>query len=125
MREGGYTLVELLVVLAIMGLLAVVAMPLMSGPTERLQAKAAARALAEQLRAARELAINRSSTQRVAIEPRLAPKGVTLSFRGPLRNEIDFFADGSASGGTILVSSGGTQHRVSVQWPTGRIAIND
>jgi general secretion pathway protein H len=108
-----------------MGLLAVVAMPLMSGPTERLQAKAAARALAEQLRAARELAINRSSTQRVAIEPRLAPKGVTLSFRGPLRNEIDFFADGSASGGTILVSSGGTQHRVSVQWPTGRIAIND
>lgn len=125
MNERGYTLLELLVVLAIMGLLAAVAVPLMSGPAERLHAKAAARAVAEELRGARAQAVARGVIQRVAIGPRLAPKGVTLSFRGPLHDEIDFFPDGSTSGGTVLVSHGGTQHRVSVQWPAGRIAIDD
>jgi general secretion pathway protein H len=125
MSERGYTLLELLVVLAIMGLLAVVALPVISGPTERVQATVAARALADRLRAARELAIDTSVTQRFTLPARLASKGVTFSFHGPLRNEIDFFPDGSASGGTILVSSGAAQHRVSVQWPNGLIAIDD
>jgi prepilin-type N-terminal cleavage/methylation domain-containing protein len=126
MTNPGYTLVELLIVLAIMGLLAMVAAPLLSGPTERLQATAATRFLAERLRAARELAVDKGTTQRIVVGRSLAPRGTKLLFHGPLRNEIDFFPDGSTSGGTIVVvTSGGTRHRVRVQWPAGQIAIDD
>lgn len=135
---AGYTLVELLVVLAIIGMMTAAALPLLSAARPGLETRAAAAALAGDLRAARQEAIDRGAPERVVFDPvavnyliapagvkRALGKGLCLAFRGALRNEIDFYADGSASGGTVVLSGAGSAHSVTVGWPGGRIAVDD
>ncbi len=129
----GYTLVELLVVLAIIALLAAGAMPMLSTARPGLTAKAAARAVAEDLIAMRQEAIDRGAVQRFLLNPaagrygarHAVPKGVVLSFAGPARNEIDFYPDGGSNGGTIFVAVGASRHRVSALWPSGRVTVDE
>ena len=135
---AGYTLVELLVVLAIVGLLASAAIPLVLASRPALLARQASRMLGEDLAAARQSAIARDRPVRVllstadgtyGVEPyglhRRLARGLSLAFSGAMRDEIDFYPDGSTSGGTITVSAKGARDRIDVRWPAGQIAVHD
>ncbi len=135
---AGYTLVELLVVLAIMGFLAVAAVPLLSASRPGLDVRAAANAIAQDLRLTRQAAIDSGGGARLVLDPKAhryvrlpggkpctLPKDIALAVTGPAQGEIDFYPDGSTSGGTVTVTAAHTKHRVTVRWPSGEIVLDD
>ena len=132
MREDGYTLMELLVVLAIMGFLSAAALPMLSAARPGFESQAAARAMAEDFGAARQEAVATGAETRIVFTAhryatlprgpaRALPKAV--AFRAP--SEIDFFPDGSSSGGIVTVTSAQARHRIVAHWPSGRITIDE
>jgi len=133
-RAAGYTLMELLVVLTIMGAIAVMAMPRLSAARPGLQAKSAAHAIARDLAAARQAAIAQAAETRVVFAAgrytvlpgglsRTLPGDIALRLRG--RTEIDFFPDGSSNGGIVDVASAGAHRTIVTHWPSGRITLDE
>jgi general secretion pathway protein H len=140
-RDHGFTLIEILVVLAIMG--AVIGIVVMRGPiTSRgLQTRAAAGLLAQTLRQARAAAIERGRIVNVAIDPvrrNFATDGGPIHSMAPdvevavlppaLKGPgdvrvISFSPDGSASGGAILLGSATRRVQIGVEWLTGRVQV--
>lgn len=144
MKKDGFTLVELLVVLAIFGLMLTLAVPLFQKAIPSASTRSATRELAAALREARSLAIyqNRETVITIDGERRtygLGDQGttkrlgkVTVAFAPNLEEEatpevaaVRFFPDGSSTGGEIRISSGGGQYRVVVDWLTGHVEILD
>lgn len=142
-RDDGFTLLELIIVLAIMGLLGGILITRGPQRSAGLQTRAAAGALAQALRSARAEAIARNIDVNVAIDPArhlLAPDGAAprrlasgmevavlpgaIAGPGPVRI-IRFAPDGSSSGGTILLGSGRRQLRISAQWLTGQVKVEN
>ena len=113
--EGGYTLLELLVVLAVMGLIAAalpgVALPGIAGV--RLSGKVAE--VAYRLQRARELAVDTGQAVTLKLDAVATSTGIFAQGPGSSK-EIRFFPDGSSSGGRWVVSFGG-RHRILVVDP--------
>jgi len=84
--QGGYTLIEVLLVISLVGVLAGVAVPITTSAIDELRAAAAARYVAARLAATRLDAVRRSST--VAL--RFDPNGSDYTFRP--------FLDGNGNG---------------------------
>jgi general secretion pathway protein H len=128
-RANGFTLIEMIVVLVILGLMA--ALVLARGPlhSQRLDIEAAARGLAGTLRVARGQAIAEhrpvvvtvaANAYRVDQAPLHAvPTDVILSGDGAIR----FAPDGSSSGGHVAVQGGTGRIGVGVDWLTGRVFL--
>jgi type IV fimbrial biogenesis protein FimT len=76
-REQGWSLTELLIVLAIMGILAALAWPNYQTTAARVQARSAASEIASELRLARQLAMARREPLRVIFDR----EGRTISLR--------------------------------------------
>lgn len=136
--EAGFTLTELLVVLGIVGLLVAAIPVLLRSAIPGTQALAAARLLAQELRIARGAAISAGGTttvrfdaakQTYVVEPgdqsHRLPNGVHFALPPRGADTIGFYADGSSSGGVVLVGDGGTRHRVAADWLTGRITVDE
>lgn len=140
----GFTLVELLVVMAIAGLMLAVTPPLISAALPGVELKAAARRTAGALRVTRERAISSGrdqvwqidiETQRYQMaggrEGRL-PGGIELrlfaaqrEMLSEQRGGIRFYPDGSSTGGRVVLARAGRGYQVGVNWLTGRILIAD
>lgn len=119
---GGFTLVELVVVLAIVAAVAVIVLPRLGWIVGAGDFAAAREQVVSELRIARGRAIEqRRST---VIEPAQLDAGTaTLTMAPP--DGIRFHADGSSSGGSVVLTSGRREAIVTVDWLTGRVRITD
>lgn len=139
----GFTLVELLVVLAIAALMMTAVPGLYSAAFPGLEMKSAARRTASTLRLARETAIRRGEdtllivdldTHRLILEGYRnlsLPKRLAIKLEAASSEMIDdqrgiirFFPDGSSTGGRILLSHDGHGYQIGVTWLTGRIELD-
>ena len=140
---AGFTLIEMLVVLVILGL--TVALIVSRGPARStgFDLRATAGDIAQQLRLARSEAIATDRITRFTLDPAerryetngnvgpLLPPELALSMTTvtggtprPLA-AITFAPDGSSSGGRVVLVAGANTVAVVVDWLTGRVVIAD
>lgn len=138
----GFTLVELLVVLAIAALAMSAVPPLVSAALPGVEMKAAARRTLSALRLARESAIRQGTDLAlvVDIEARQLelpghrvmrlPEALNLTLEAAeqemladQRGAIRFFPDGSSTGGRLILAHADSGYQVGVNWLTGRVRM--
>ena len=143
-RTAGFTLLEVIVVLAIGAIIYSLLLGTPFGTASAGDLKAAARTLASGLRQAQTLAITsrRDASLTVDVEARefrvadleahRVPDKVDLKLytaQSEVVSErlgaIRFYPDGSSTGGRITVSSGERKYLVDVDWITGRVSIGE
>ncbi|MEP6997213.1 MAG: GspH/FimT family pseudopilin [Betaproteobacteria bacterium] len=142
-RVPGFTLLEMLIVLTLIGLLVAVTIPIFGNGVSTTELKSDTRAVAAGLRQARGQAIAQrgeaaleldvgARTFRVPPDPHVHKLAEQLELKiftaqSDLVNDkvgaIRFFADGGSNGGRITLASGERKFNVDVDWLTGRVAI--
>lgn len=142
-RERGFALIEILCVLAIIGLLAAIILPAVPRATSRAKLESYAVETAALLKADRSAALRRQIlvSTRVDTSSRSIRSGVTgrvvsfppdvaldavLASRCAERltgRSIDFFPSGMSCGGTIALTRPGMGFEVRINWLTGGVEI--
>lgn len=143
LRCRGFSLLELLVVLLILGIVYGLAGPALDLGGGSVDTKAASRQLAAGLRKARSTAITegREAALTLEVEARkfsvsgdpkiyLLPSKVNISLFTAQSELVSgsnagirFFPDGSSTGGRITLSADSGKQSVDVDWVTGRVKI--
>jgi general secretion pathway protein H len=142
--QTGFTLIELIVVVAILGLALTLIVGYKPPWSSGLGTRAAAGQLASALRLARSEAIARDSPVSVTIdlaahryrvgqEPdRRLPPALTIELltvagerRTAVESAIRFNPDGSSTGGRVTIGDAVRKFAVGVDWLTGRVSIAD
>jgi general secretion pathway protein H len=141
-RDAGFTLIELMVCLALVAAVFAMASPVFS----RLQAgwslRSAARDVADQMLQARGRAIDEGRPAEFAIDlatgafaggpgrSRHLPQGTAIAMLtvegerlGRAAGAIRFFPDGSSTGGGLALTQGPDRIDVRVDWVTGRVTV--
>lgn len=140
-QSSGFTLLELLVVLVIMGFVAALVMPRLSS-SARLQEDASLTRFLQTLRLTRMEAIRQGTESwvRVDVENRTFESSLGRHGRLPSMGRIDliaadrervsetvggfaFLSNGMSTGGRVEFISGQTIQSVNIDWLTGRISV--
>ena len=144
-RHAGFTLLELIIVLALGVLIYAVMLAVPMRGATIFDLKSAARTLASGLRQAQTtaMATRRDAVLTLDVEsrefvttaepsPKKLPGNVSLDLftaeterLSDRRGSIRFYPDGSSTGGRITVSSGERKYLVDVDWLTGRVSNAD
>jgi general secretion pathway protein H len=143
--SAGVTLLELLIVLAIMAIVAALVVPMFGGGVSTGELKSAAREVAAGLRFARSEALATRQETRVLLDlerrtfrierdarTHVLPPQIELKLFTAQRDlvsetvgSIRFFPDGGSNGGRVTLAAGERKYDVDVDWLTGRVAILD
>ena len=147
-RSDGFTLIELLLVLTIVALLLALAPSLLHKAFPVLKLKAAARDLMQEIRYVQNASIISNTPAGIRFDltsgeyrsdqinggkVRALPSGLSLSLgRGnegfPEAHKLVsflFYPDGSSSGGVIYLSNDRRSLRISVDWLTSKVQVNE
>ncbi len=138
----GFSLLEMLLVLALVAAASLLAMAAFGGGMRGAQLHSGAKELAAQLRFARAVAISSGEPQDVTIDPQARrwsgakgrsgalPAGATVVFTGARevqpaagQGAVRFFPDGAATGGRVRLTMDGAGWDVDVGWLTGDVRL--
>ncbi|HEY0661181.1 MAG TPA: GspH/FimT family pseudopilin [Lysobacter sp.] len=141
-RVRGVSLLEMLLVVALLAAVSLLAAGAMSGGFAGMQLRSNAKQIAAQLRYTRTQAISTGQPQRFTIDPRAhtwtapgnrhgdIPEKLGIRFIGarevqPRQGEgaIMFFADGASTGGRVQLSAKKAAWNVDVAWLTGEVKL--
>lgn len=141
----GFTLLELLLALGLVGLLMAIVLPNFGPAIARAQLASATRDVASALRHVRGQALMRGKDAEFELDIERhrykvtgrnksysLPGGVGLSLYTAESETVDegtgrirFFPDGSATGGRVTLAGGGRKNAVDVNWLTGEVKIRE
>ncbi|ROU07687.1 prepilin-type N-terminal cleavage/methylation domain-containing protein [Lysobacter enzymogenes] len=141
-RQRGMSLLEMLLVIALIGAIGVLTVAALNGGVAGMQLRSASKQVAAQLRYTRSQAIASGRSQKFLIDPAAhtwsapngrsgeIPKGVGIVFTGardvqPRRGEgaIVFFPDGASTGGRVKLHAKQAAWNVDVAWLTGEVKL--
>jgi len=145
MRQRGFSLIEMIVVITIIGLAYTLLPKMVFSGVSGAELRSNARAVATGLRIARDAAINtkRETVLSLDMENRMFtlpndPKVHKLNDQLDVKlytaaadvisdkvGTIRFFPDGSSNGGRVTVAAGERGFEIDVDWLTGHVTISD
>jgi general secretion pathway protein H len=142
-RQGGFTLLEIVVVMVIIAAAAVLGVMALTGGSERVQLHASTKQIAANLRYTRAQAIATGLPQRFTIDPRghawqapngrhgKVPEALGIHFTGARQAQpqadvgaILFFDDGASTGGRVQIAGKRAAWNVDVAWLTGEVSLH-
>lgn len=139
-KDAGYTLLEVLVAVAIISIVAISAPTLYAQTVPKFQVRQYANNVANHLRFLRDSArqdgrartLSYSATEQLitaAENNALTPSGISVVAEplGPWQNgaveEITFYPNGSATGGRLIISRDAVTVTVTIDWISGSIGV--
>lgn len=141
-RVRGVTLLEMLLVIALIAVSGLLAAGVLTGGLDGMRLRSSAKQIAAQLRFTRTQALASGQPQRFALDPAARrwqapsghhgeiPPGLEIRFTGARQVQrharegaIVFFPEGGATGGRIELQARQAIWRIEVSWITGEVTV--